>query len=46
MNELSYQAVSETMVNSWEKETTHHPAPVKKFSLLKEMGATEERLRW
>ena len=27
----------------WKRKTTHQPAPVRKFSLPKEMGVTEER---
>ena len=30
----------------WEKESIHRPAPVRNFSLPKNMGATEERFRW
>ena len=32
------------LLNIWEEETIHHPAPVRNFSLLKDMGATEEDL--
>ena len=31
---------------SWEKEAIRHPAPVRKVSLPKEIGVTEERFRW
>ena len=32
--------------NACEKETLHHPAPVRNFSLIKDMGGPQDKFRW